>query len=63
MAVQVDWKINNGKLGCDLVFDHPLELNGTEMAERLLFCMDQLSIRTTDDINNRNTDMKNVYEG
>lgn len=62
LSVQVDWKVKNGKLTHDLVFDQPLEMNGTEMAERLLACMRKLSIHTTDDIDKNNSDMRNVYE-
>ena len=62
LSVQVDWKIKNGKLAYDLVFDQPLEMNGTEMAERLLACLRRLSIHTTDDIDETNSDMRNVYE-
>lgn len=62
LSVQVDWKIKNGKLTHDLVFDHPLEMNGDEMVHRLLYCLKQLSIHTTDDIDAVNSDMKNVYE-
>ena len=62
LSVQVDWKVRNGKLTYDLIFDQPLEMNGTEMAERLLACMRELSIHTTDDIDEDNSDMRNVYE-
>lgn len=62
LSVQVDWKIKNGKLTYDLVFDRPLEMNGTEMANRLLTCLRRLSIHTTDDIDETNSDMRNVYE-
>lgn len=62
LSVQVDWKVRNGKLTYDLIFDQPLEMNGTEMAERLLACMRELSIHTTDDIDDDNSDMRNVYE-
>ena len=62
LSVQVDWKVRNGKLAYDLVFDQPLKMNDTEMAERLLACMKRLSIHTTDDIDVNNSDMKNVYE-
>lgn len=62
LAVQVDWKIRNGKMTYDLIFNKPLEMNGTEMAERLLKCMRRLSIHTTDDIDEGNSDMRNVYD-
>lgn len=61
LAVQVDWRIDDGKLVSDLVFDKPLELNGTEMANRLIKCMKAIEINNTDDLSNDNTDMKYVY--
>lgn len=61
LAVQVDWKIKDGKLCSELIFDKPLELNGKEMADRLLRCFAVLGIETTDDINENNADMHNVY--
>lgn len=60
LSVQVDWHINNGKLSADLIFNKPLTMNGNEMANRLLACMRQLEIRTTDDINYDNTDVYSV---
>lgn len=62
LAVQVDWHIENGKLVSELIFDRPLEINGTEMAKRLFQCMEYLKIRTTDDIGSDNADMNNVNE-
>lgn len=62
LAVQVDWFIENGILKSELVFDTPLEMNGTAMANRLITCLNQLNIKTTDDINSGNSDMRNVYE-
>lgn len=62
LAVQVDWHIEDEKLVSDLVFDRPLEMNGTEMAERLFYCMKYLGIRTTDGIGPDNADMSNVNE-
>ena len=44
------------------MFDSPLEMNGTEMAQRLLRCLNYLDIETTDDIDDDNADMQNVYE-
>lgn len=62
LAVQVDWHIEGGKLVSDLVFDVPLEMNGTEMANRLIDCLHYLGIQTTDDINDDNADMDSVHE-
>ena len=62
LAVQVAWYVEDGKLCSNLVFDMPLEMNGNEMAHRLKDCLNYLSIDTTDDIDDDNTDMKNVYE-
>lgn len=62
LAVQVCWYIKDGKLYSDLVFDSPLEKNGKIMAQRLLLCLKKLSIKTTDDIDEGNANMDNVYE-
>lgn len=62
LAVQVEWYIENGKLVSNLIFDKPLEMNGTEMANRLFKCMKILEIRTTDDIGSHNSNMKNMHE-
>lgn len=60
LAVQVNWRIDGEKLVSELIFDSPLELNGKEMAERLLRCMEYLGIETTDDISSDNADMSYV---
>ena len=62
LAVQVDWKVDDGKLVSDIIYEYPLEKNGTEMADRLLNCLRHLSIETTDDIDEDNADMSHVYE-
>lgn len=62
LAVQVDWQINDGKLTSDIIFEYPLEMNGREMKDRLLSCMNDLTIETTDDIREDNADMSHVYE-
>ena len=62
LAVQVDWSVNDGKLSSELVFDKPLEMNGDEMAMRLLRCLELLKIKTTDDIDGDNANMDNVNE-
>ncbi|MCI9023750.1 MAG: hypothetical protein HFG92_04790 [Dorea sp.] len=59
LAVQVDWSIKSGKLVSKLIFDKPLEMNGDEMAKRLLRCMKDLGIKTTDDIDLHNVDINN----
>jgi hypothetical protein len=63
LAVQVNWVVNDGKLDGNLVFDSPLEMNGTEMATRLIHCLNLLGIHNTDDIDENNADMNNVYRG
>ena len=62
LAVQVDWKVDDGKLVSDIIYEYPLEKNGTEMADRLWNCLRHLSIETTDDIDEGNADMSHVYE-
>ena len=44
------------------MFDKPLEMNGREMADRLKKCLDSLNIKTTDDINDENTNVSNIHE-
>ena len=60
LAVQVDWFIQNDKLSSEIIFDKPLELNGDEMARRLLRCLEYLNIKTTDDITDQNTDKNSI---
>ena len=62
LAVQVAWRVEDGKLCSDIVFDSPFEMNGDEMAKRLIDCLKTLSIDTTDDIDDDNANMDNVYE-
>lgn len=50
LSVQVAWSVEDGTLKSELIFDRPLELNGTEMANRLLACLRQLNINNTDDL-------------
>lgn len=62
LAVQIDWRIEGGKLCSDIVFDCPLEMNGAAVKEKLVACLKNLSISTIDDINDDNADMNYVYE-
>lgn len=62
LSVQVDWTVRAGKLSYDLVFDHPLEMNGNETARRLLACMKKLNIKNTDDVKQENSEMKNINQ-
>lgn len=62
LSVQVDWKIIDGKLTHELIFDHPLEMNGNATAQRLLTCMRILAIKNTDSINSSNAESKNIHE-
>lgn len=58
LAVQVNWSVKNEKLEGDLIYDCPLEMNGDEMAARLLRCLHYLGIKNTDDINFNNSNLK-----
>lgn len=62
LSVQVGWTVNDGKLAHELIFDHPLEMNGNETAKRLLACMKALAIKTTNDVKASNSEMKNIHE-
>lgn len=62
LSVQVDWKIESNKLTHKIIFDKPLTFNGAESADRLVNCLEILSIKTTDDINAGNSDLRAVYQ-
>lgn len=61
LSVQVDWIITDGRLSHELIFDHPLEINGDAAAKKLLACMKTLNIKNTDNINSENSENKNIY--
>lgn len=50
LSVYVDWSIKDGKLHSNLVFDNPLVIRGDFVANKLKSCLQQLNIKTTDDI-------------
>lgn len=50
LSVFVDWYAENGQLCHNLVFDLPLLVGGTEVADNLLDALNELNIETTDDI-------------
>lgn len=54
LSVHVNWKLIDKKLVPELVFDKPLLVKGNEVAERLIYYMNRLNIKTTDDINDDN---------
>lgn len=60
LAVQVMWFNDNGKLNYKLQFDKPLECNGDEVADNLLTVLEELGIKTTDDINITNNLCKQI---
>ncbi|MEG1725961.1 MAG: hypothetical protein RR313_11255 [Anaerovoracaceae bacterium] len=50
LSVYVDWSVVDGKLNPTLVFDNPLNVKGTEVAEKLKMALKILKIKTTQDI-------------
>lgn len=50
LSVYVDWSIQNGKLTSTLVYNNPLNVKGTEVANRLKDALKALNIKTTKDI-------------
>ena len=54
LAVYVKWCVENGKLAHKLCFETPLVYGGHEAAKNLKDSLDQLNIKTTDDINDNN---------
>ena len=64
LSVYVDWFINkNNKLDYKICFDTPLMQGGNFVADKLILALDELKIKTTDDINNKNvSNPKIIYE-
>lgn len=54
LSVQVEWDLEENKLVPQLVYDKPLIVKGNEVANRLVYYMEKLDIKTTDDINDNN---------
>lgn len=54
LSVQVNWYAKDNKLVPELVYNKPLIVKGNEMADRLLYYMKILNIKTTDDIDEYN---------
>ena len=54
LSVQVKWNEIDNKLAPELIFDKPLIVKGNEVAERLIYYMNKLNIKDTNDINESN---------
>ena len=50
LAVWVTWKVKNGKIDCDLVFDKPLQMESGQALKNLEKCLKKLGIKTWDRI-------------
>lgn len=50
LSVFVNWYAENGRLCHELIFDSPLTVGGDEVADGLIAALNELNIRTTDDI-------------
>lgn len=63
LSVYVDWFINNNKLDYKIVFDNPLLTKGNAVAENLISALNNLGIKTDDDVNETNlSDYSIVFE-
>ena len=62
LAVQVFWNAENGKLTPHIAFDRPLVVRGNEVAQQLRNALEQLGIRTTNDITERNCVRRVIFE-
>jgi len=49
LAVWVAWKVENGKLDCELVFDRPLKMESGQALKNLEECLKKLGIKTWKD--------------
>ena len=62
LSVFVDWNNINGKLTPTIRFNSPLVTKGNIVAKKLLSTLDELNIKTTEDISVKNTSsLKYVY--
>lgn len=62
LSVYVDWNIVNNKLSGKLVFNEPLLHGGNEIFAKLISCLNQLNIDTTDDVDEGNAEGDIIYE-
>ncbi len=62
LSVYVDWNIVNNKLSGKLVFNEPLLHGGNEICAKLIDCLNQLNIDTTDDVDDGNAEGDIIYE-
>ena len=62
LAVQVKWKIVNGKLTHELIFNKPFQCNGNKVVEQLKQCLSYLGVQNTDGLNDRNTQNCNIFQ-
>ncbi|WP_313528019.1 hypothetical protein [Anaerotignum sp.] len=50
LSVYVDWTVENGKLKSNLVFNNPLNIKGTQVADKLKEALKILEVKTTREI-------------
>lgn len=62
LGVFINWGIAAGKLTPHLIFNAPLSVKGNAIGNQLLAAMQQLGIRTTHDINDRNCVASIIYQ-
>lgn len=62
LSVFVDWTVKNDKLVGNLVFNEPLKHRGKEIEKQLKKCLEELNIKSVDDLNDKNVDPKIVLE-
>ena len=60
LSVYVDWAVVNGKLQPKLIYDNPLNVKGTSVANKLKESLQLLNINNTDDIKESMVDNPNV---
>jgi len=63
LAVYVNWKVQDGFLTYDLVFDNPLIKKGNEVAEKLKQSLRELRISNTNEIDENNVKEDNIIFG
>lgn len=62
LSLFVDWKVNNGKLDYELVYNKPLITKGNSVACKLKVSLQELNIKSSDDINITNVESQSIIQ-
>ncbi len=63
LCVYISWRVENGRLIADRVYDTPLSRGGDECADQLIDCLERLNIRNIGDITAANVADSTIVHG